>query len=90
MTVDEYDAFINNPSPDKNVNPSKALSYLYVHGPAEFSQGVVVTFIQTMSVYPPGTVVQLTDGSLGLVVSINFKICMRPLALLDDPRHSSR
>lgn len=85
MVVDEYDALINNPSPDKNLNPSEALSYLYVHGRAEFSQDVVVAFIQTLSVYPPGTIVQLSDGSFGLVISINFKTRMRPLILLYDP-----
>lgn len=85
MVVDEYDALINNPSPNKNLNPSEALSYLYVHGRAEFSQEVVVAFIQTLSVYPPGTVVQLTDDSFGLVISINFHTRMRPLILLYDP-----
>ncbi|MDH4188101.1 MAG: DUF3391 domain-containing protein, partial [Nitrospira sp.] len=84
MVVEEYDALINNPSPDKNLNPSEALSHLYVHGKNEFSHEVLVAFIQTLSVYPPGTVVQLSDESFGLVISINFKNRMRPMILLYD------
>jgi hypothetical protein len=41
--------------------------------------------IQTFGVYPPGTVVTLSDRSLGLVLNINFHVRLKPLVLIYDP-----
>jgi hypothetical protein len=41
-----------------------------------------VALIQTLGVYPPGTVVSLSDGSFGLVLNINFKNRLKPLVMI--------
>lgn len=48
---------------------------------------IVQHFIHTMGVYPPGTVVELSDESVGLVVSVDPKNLLRPMLLLynSDP-----
>ena len=38
-----------------------------------------------MGVYPPGTVVQLSDESIGLVVAVDSKALLRPQVLLYKP-----
>lgn len=85
MVVDEYDCLINAPEICQNLTPTEALSKLYVTGKTTFSEEVIVALIQMLSVYPPGTVVELNDHSLGLVISINLHSRMRPLVILYDP-----
>ena len=85
LVVDEYDSLINAPDIRQNMTPTEALSKLYLTGKTTFSEEVVVALIQILSVYPPGTVVELNDKSLGLVISINFHSRMRPLVILYDP-----
>ena len=85
MVVDEYDCLINAPDIRQNLTPTEALSKLYITGKTTFSEEVVVALIQMLSVYPPGTVVELNDKSLGLVISINLQSRMRPLIILYDP-----
>ena len=85
MAVDEYESLINAPDIQKNLSPTEALSKLYLTGKTTFSEEVVVALIQILSVYPPGTVVELTDKSIGLVMSINLHARMHPLVILYDP-----
>ncbi len=85
MAVDEYDRLINAQDIRKNITPTEALSKMYLTGKTTFSEEVVVALIQTLSVYPPGTIVELNDKSIGLVISINLQTRMRPLIILYDP-----
>ena len=83
--VDQYDSLINHPDPAEAVCPAEALSRMYKHQQHLFAPDVVVAMIQTFGVYPPGTVVTLSDGSLGLVLNINFEVRLKPLILVYDP-----
>lgn len=83
--VDQYDSLINHPDPVEAIGPAEALSKMYRHQQHLFAPDVVVAMIQTFGVYPPGTVVTLSNGSLGLVLNINFDVRLKPLVLLYDP-----
>jgi len=85
MAVDEYDLLINHPDSGASVTPPEALSHLYVKGQSLFQPDVIVALVQTLSVYPPGTIVQLSDESYGMVVSINFSVRLKPMVALYDP-----
>lgn len=85
MAVDEYESLINAPDVSKNLSPTEALSKLYLTGKTTFSEEVIVALIQILSVYPPGTVVELSDKSIGLVISINLHARMRPLVIMYNP-----
>jgi len=85
MAVDEYERLVNAPDICNTMTPTETLSKLYLNAKTTFSEEVVVGLIQTLSVYPPGTVVQLNNQSIGLVVSINLHSRMRPLIVLHDP-----
>ncbi|MBA2485946.1 MAG: DUF3391 domain-containing protein [Nitrospira sp.] len=86
--VDQYDSLINHPDPAEAVSPAEALSRMYKHQQHLFAPDVVVAMIQTFGVYPPGTVVTLSNGSLGLVLNINFDVRLKPLVLIYDPAAS--
>lgn len=83
--VDEYESLVNTPDLRTTMTPTETLSKLYSNAKTKFSEEVVVGLIQTLSVYPPGTVVALNDQSVGLVVSINLHARMRPLIVLYNP-----
>jgi len=86
--VDHYDSFINHPDPAQALGPAEALSKMYKHEQHLFAPDVVVAMIQIFGVYPPGTVVALSDRSLGLVLNINFEVRLKPLVLIYDPSAS--
>ncbi len=85
MVVDEYDEFCNAAIPEKSLTPHEALSQLYKYTKTQngkFPEDVILALIRTLSVFPPGSLVELTDGSLGLVTSINIKAPTKPLVLI--------
>ncbi|MEP7151365.1 MAG: HD domain-containing phosphohydrolase [Nitrospira sp.] len=86
--VDQYDSLMNHPDPTQAICPAEALAKMYKHQQHLFAPDVVVAMIQTFGVYPPGTVVTLSDGALGLVLNINFETRLKPLVLLYDPAAS--
>jgi HD-GYP domain-containing protein (c-di-GMP phosphodiesterase class II) len=83
--VGHYDALINHIDPEQAVSPAEALARMYKHQKHLFASDVVVAMIQNFGVYPPGTVVVLSEGSLGLVLNINFEARLKPLVLIYDP-----
>lgn len=89
MAVDEYDDLCNNPNRQQNHTPYEALSQLYknasVNQTGEFDPNILVVLIKALGVYPPGTVVELSDGSVGVVVSINSNTRTKPQIMLYVP-----
>lgn len=82
--VDHYDSLVNSLHSEEALSPAEALATMYKHRKQLFSAEVVVAMIHTLGVYPPGTVVALSDGSLGLVLNINFTNRLKPLVLIHD------
>lgn len=76
---DMYDKLCN--TKDKNgVNartPHEAMKGLYKHR-GVFDPRAVTQFIRKLGVYPPGSLVQLSNGMQGMVVSANMSDSMRP------------
>lgn len=85
MVVDEYDGLINASDTQHSLLPAEALAKLYSTGKPQFSPEVIVALVKTLSVYPPGSVVELDDKSLGLVINMNLECRMRPLVIVYDP-----
>ncbi len=66
--ADRFDNLTNPPDPRRAVSPSEALSLLWTREQKAFDGTLLQLFIRAMGVYPPGSIVQLTDGSVGAVV----------------------
>jgi hypothetical protein len=45
---------------------------------------IISTFVKTVGVYPPGCIVELSDGNLGIVVAANKMQSTHPVVLLYD------
>lgn len=82
MAVDWYDDVCNDADPDIRLTPSEALSHLFVKQKAVFWNEAVVALIRILGVYPPGSLVRLNEGQIGMVVSINERARMRPFVIL--------
>jgi hypothetical protein len=50
-----------------------------------FDEKLLSAFIKCLGIYPPGTVVQLNNGSIGMVIAINPQDQLHPSVLLYDP-----
>jgi HD-GYP domain-containing protein (c-di-GMP phosphodiesterase class II) len=85
LVVDEYDSLVHKQREAANLTPSEALGQVYAKAKRLFPEEVVVALIQTLSVYPPGSIVELSDRKVGLVLSLNVEARMRPMILLYDP-----
>jgi putative nucleotidyltransferase with HDIG domain len=85
MVIDEYDTLINHEDPQQKLTPADALSHLYRTSRTTFASEVITGLIQTLSVYPPGTIVELVNGAYALVLNINRQARMKPLVLLYTP-----
>lgn len=80
--VDFYTA-ITLPRPFmKAVPPSAALQLLYKQRDRHFSDGLVNGFIQTLSTYPTGSLVELNSGEVAIVLSQNPGWLLRPKIIL--------
>ena len=82
MVADAYDELCNAPELEKSFTPYQALSYLYHKREGEFWEKAVVALIRNLGVYPPSSIVELSDGSIGIVCTINLLDRMRPTVML--------
>jgi HD-GYP domain-containing protein (c-di-GMP phosphodiesterase class II) len=87
--IDRYDNLVNPPIPSRAVTPHEALSMLFAQGKQgqgtrRFDTSILGAFIKMMGVYPPGSVVQLTDDRFALVVAMNSSRPLKPRVLVHD------
>jgi putative nucleotidyltransferase with HDIG domain len=80
-----YDNLCNPADLNNAITPKAAMAILFAKYKNKLDGKLVQTFIQTMGVYPPGTVVRLSDESIGLVVSVDPKELLAPQILLYNP-----
>ncbi len=82
--ADTYDNLCNNKEPEESLTPYLALSYMFGQQKKLFDTELLASFIRCLGVYPPGTVVQLTNGTIGMVMSVNPHNQLRPSVVLYD------
>jgi len=87
--VDFY-VSVTSPRPyAKAVPPSNATFMLYQQQGRYFSDLLVRSLIQSLSTYPTGSLIELTSGEVGVVVSQNPGLRLKPnVVLLLDPDKS--
>lgn len=83
--VNHYDSLCNPGNPANALTPHEALSQIFAVLKKRFDAGILGTFIRMMGVYPPGSVVQLTDERHALVVSVNSSRPLKPRVVIHEP-----
>jgi len=86
--VNRYDNMCNPNVPSRSLTPHEALSLLFAQGKNRYDTAILGAFIKMMGVYPPGSVVQLTDDRYAMVVSVNSARPLKPRVMVHEPRVS--
>ncbi len=76
--VDVYDALTSNRCYRKASTPTTALGLIYRENGTHFFPTYVERFIKCIGVYPPGSLVRLTDGSIAVVREVNPERILSP------------
>jgi len=84
--VDCYDAIISERPFASAISPHDAVKKLYEWRNLDFQAELVEQFIQVVGIYPVGTIVELSDGRVGIVISQNRVWRLRPqvMTLLNE------
>jgi HD-GYP domain-containing protein (c-di-GMP phosphodiesterase class II) len=83
--VNRYDNLCNPPRVQDALIPSEAIARIFKYESAHYESALLARFVKAMGVYPPGTAVELSNGGLGMVVSINHADTLRPTITLYAP-----
>ena len=65
--------------------PAEAVAFMYKQEKDHYDPELLQLFVKAIGVYPPGSFVALSDGSIGLVVENNSRDLLHPLIMLHDP-----
>jgi len=80
--VNEFDNLCHPLDETKARTPHHALSLMFTQMKAKFHHETLAAFIRLMGIYPPGTIVQLSDQRIGMVMSANSSNMTYPEVLV--------
>jgi len=83
--VNEFDNLCHPLDLGKARSPHHALSVMYKTMKGKLGDTEMKLLIKLMGIYPPGTVVQLSDKRIGIVMSVNTESMLYPNILIYDP-----
>jgi len=79
-----YDELCNPLNIAAALTPHEALSMMFAKLRSKFDPKLLQVFIRCLGVYPPGTIVQLSNGVIGMVATINTAKPMKPVVVIYD------
>jgi HD-GYP domain-containing protein (c-di-GMP phosphodiesterase class II) len=80
--VNYYDELCNHNDLKQCLPPHDALSLMFSKLAAKFDKQILQALVKMLGVYPPGSVVQLSDESIGIVIYLNRKELLKPGVLI--------
>jgi putative nucleotidyltransferase with HDIG domain len=84
--VNAYDNLCNPGNSALASTPHEALAMMFAQIKPRFDPVCLTAFIRMMGVYPPGSIVQLSDERFALVVSVNASRPLRPHVVVHDAK----
>lgn len=79
-----YDNLCNQRVSSRSKTPSEALSFMYKTEGAKYDKLLLSAFVKSMGIYPPGTIVMLKSGKVGIVMSVDSSDLLHPNLMLYD------
>lgn len=88
--VDMYDAITSDRVYQKGRPHLEALNIMTKASGPHLDPNLTIRFIECLGIYPPGSIVEMNNGEVGIVVEINPKQKIRPkvILLLDEHKHN--
>jgi putative nucleotidyltransferase with HDIG domain len=80
--ANHYDELCNPRNPAESLTPHEALSLMFAKMRSRFDPKLLQVFIRCLGVYPPGTIVQLANGVVGMCVNVNTAKPTRPQVMI--------
>lgn len=86
--VDAYDSMTSDKVYQKAITHLEAIHNLMNMADAFWDKKLVIKFIESLGVYPPGCLVVMTNGAIGVVIEVNDDTKLRPkvILLLDEDK----
>lgn len=82
--ANRYDELCNPAKITNALTPHEALALMFARLRGKFDPKLLQVFIRCLGVYPPGTIVQLSNGIIGMVATINTAQPMKPMVMVYD------
>ena len=82
--VNCYDNLCNPADLAQAMTPHEALSFMFGQRRAKFDAAILQQMIRCLGVYPPGSIVVLSNEAIGLVMSVNPTKPLRPWVKVYD------
>lgn len=82
--VNHYDGLCNPVNIADALTPHEALSLMFAKLRNKFDPKLLQAFIRCLGVYPPGTIVQLSNSVIGMIVTVNTARPMKPMIVIYD------
>jgi HD-GYP domain-containing protein (c-di-GMP phosphodiesterase class II) len=80
--VDSYDAITSNRPHAEQLPQDAALRMIYEWRDIEFQGALIEQFIQVLGIYPMGSIVELSDGRVGVVSAQHPEARLRPTVMV--------
>lgn len=84
VIANHYDELCNPLLLANALTPHEALSLMFAKLRSKFDPKLLSAFIRCLGVYPPGTIVQLSNGFIGMVATVNTARPMKPIVVMYD------
>ncbi len=87
--ADMYDAMTSDRVYQKGRTHLEAINIMSNLTGHHLDEALVIKFIESIGVYPPGCLVQMTNGAIAIVVEVNEKMKLRPkiIIILDEEKN---
>lgn len=82
--IELYEQFCNSPNPGLCLTPHEAMSQLFAKYRSRLDPAMLQAFIYLMGIYPPGSIVALSNDSFGKVLSVHPERPLQPVLLVYD------
>ncbi|WP_144392036.1 HD-GYP domain-containing protein [Pleionea sediminis] len=80
--ADAYDAITSSRIYDSARSSMNALDIIYKNRNLQFNEQLALEFVRFIGVYPPGSIVEMSNGEIGIVISSSLEHKLRPRVLL--------
>ncbi|MGZ8151960.1 MAG: HD-GYP domain-containing protein [Methylovulum sp.] len=86
---DVYDSITSNRSYQSGKNHLEATQIMIKTAGTHLDRNLIIKFIESIGVYPPGCLVIMTNGAIAIVVEVNEKLKLRPkiIIILDEDKN---
>lgn len=84
--VDQYICLTCPPPWKKQTSPQTAIALLYKSAGVKYDKTILEAMVKVLGIYPPGSIVELSDGQLALVSATNPKNKLKPYVKIFNGR----